>query len=87
MQALLAAEQATERARQAQTDYDNHLAAKREAKRVADERRVEAERVAAKAAREEEIRRQAEEQRKAALRKPNVEECGSATVKDWPVLV
>lgn len=86
LQALLAAEQAADRARYAQAEYEHHLEAKREANRMADKRREEAERLAAEAAEEEERRRQAEEQRKAALRKPNVDEIRRATMKDWPVL-
>jgi len=48
---------------------------------VADERRAEAEHLAAEAARQEEKQRKAEAQRKAALRKPDVD--NHAAMNDW----
>ena len=80
------AERASEQARRAQAEYDRHIEAQREARRLADERRAEAERLAAEAAAEKERRRQEYEWRRAALRKPERDECRSASaVEDWPL--
>jgi len=80
------AERAAEQARRAQEDYERHLEAKRETKRLTDERRAEAERVAAEAAEVKERQRVAEEQRRAALRKPlDDDNSRSVTIKDWPL--
>jgi len=89
VQVVLAAEQAAERARQAQADYDHYMEVQLEAKRLAEERRLEAERQAVEAAREQTRRRQAEQRRKAALRTAKVLEDETRKyerAKDWAVL-
>jgi len=88
-QALVAAERAAEQARQAQTEYEQHVEAERETKRATAERRAETERLVAEAAREEERRHQAELQRQAALRRPRVVDCTRrrAAMKDWPLFL
>jgi len=81
----LLAERAAEQASRARDEYEQHLEAQREAKRLADERRAEAERLAAEAAEQQERQRLAEEQRRATLRKPTVDRSQSDTMKDWPL--
>jgi len=76
------AERAAEQARRAREEYEQHLEVKREAKRAADMRQAEAARRAAEAAELEERQRVAEEERRAALRKPKEDKSNGDATKD-----